>query len=212
MPGLLWTFVAPMGFYCAWQLSYFVIVQVGHCPPVCCCAHAAYAVHGPVCRTACPADGRGLLVQVIARRFILAYGYETSYRALARRAARTNNFWNRLVRKGSVMRRCAVFGASMFRRPCAVLCSAARLPAWHCWQAWSMRLKQIVPGAGAVQAAFTLVTLAAVVLFSQSVYLGLVWQVRRPPTCSACLEALLQFCVCFSISMAPFSISWCCWS
>lgn len=50
-------------------------------------------------------------LQVIFRRFILAHKYETSYIALARRAARTNNFWNRLVRKGSVMRRCAVFGA-----------------------------------------------------------------------------------------------------
>ena len=50
-------------------------------------------------------------LQVVCRRFILAHKYETSYIALARRAARTNNFWNRLVRKGSVMRRCAVFGA-----------------------------------------------------------------------------------------------------
>ena len=50
-------------------------------------------------------------LQVVFRRFILAHKYETSYIALARRAARTNNFWNRLVRKGSVMRRCAVFGA-----------------------------------------------------------------------------------------------------
>ena len=53
------------------------------------------------------------LLQVISRKFILAHGYETSYRALARRAARTNNFWNRLVRKGSVMRRCVVFGATL---------------------------------------------------------------------------------------------------
>lgn len=28
MPGLVWTFLAPMGFYLAWQLCYFVIVQV----------------------------------------------------------------------------------------------------------------------------------------------------------------------------------------
>ena len=34
MPGLMWTFVAPMVFYCAWQLCYFVIVQVGPYPLV----------------------------------------------------------------------------------------------------------------------------------------------------------------------------------
>lgn len=34
MPGMLWTFVAPMLFYCAWQLSYFIVVQVG-CLPNC---------------------------------------------------------------------------------------------------------------------------------------------------------------------------------
>ena len=44
-----------------------------------------------------------------------------------------------------------------------------------------MRLTWLWLGAGAVQAAFTLITLAAAVLVSQSVYLGLVWQVRRPP-------------------------------
>lgn len=32
MPGLVWTFLAPMGFYLAWQLCYFVIVQVGTRP------------------------------------------------------------------------------------------------------------------------------------------------------------------------------------
>ena len=34
MPGMSWTFVAPMLFYCAWQLSYFVVVQVD-CLPIC---------------------------------------------------------------------------------------------------------------------------------------------------------------------------------
>ncbi|KAK9834072.1 hypothetical protein WJX81_007832 [Elliptochloris bilobata] len=105
VPNLMWTFVAPMLFYCAWQLCYFVFVQI------------------------------------VFRKFILVHEYETSYRALARRAARTNNFWNRLVRKGSAMRRCATFGA--------------------------------------VQAVFTLITLAAAVLVSQSVYLGLAWQVVK---------------------------------
>lgn len=44
-----------------------------------------------------------------------------------------------------------------------------------------MRSRCLWLGAGAVQAAFTLITLAAAVLVSQSVYLGLVWQVRRSP-------------------------------
>jgi hypothetical protein len=52
-----------------------------------------------------------LLPQVLFRSFILRRGYETSYTCLARRAAKTNNVWNRLVRKGSIMRRCAMYGA-----------------------------------------------------------------------------------------------------
>jgi hypothetical protein len=50
-------------------------------------------------------------VQVLLRRFILAHGYETSYTCLARRAAKTNNVWNRLVRRGSTGRRICVYGA-----------------------------------------------------------------------------------------------------
>jgi len=41
-------------------------------------------------------------LQVLMRGFILAHGYETSYTCLARRAAKTNNIWNRLVRRGSI--------------------------------------------------------------------------------------------------------------
>ena len=32
---------------------------------------------------------------------------------LAQRAAKTNNFWNRLVRQGSTMRRISLFGANL---------------------------------------------------------------------------------------------------
>lgn len=47
---------------------------------------------------------------MLLRRFILAHGYETSYTCLARRAAKTNNVWNRLVRRGSIGRRICVYG------------------------------------------------------------------------------------------------------
>lgn len=72
--SLLWLLAAPLAFYCAWQLLYFLIVQV------------------------------------CFRRFILQHHYETSYIQLARRAAKTNNFWNRLVRRGSALRRCVAYG------------------------------------------------------------------------------------------------------
>ncbi|GFR48507.1 hypothetical protein Agub_g10171, partial [Astrephomene gubernaculifera] len=70
----LWLGLAPLGFYLAWQLLYFLIVQV-----------------------AC-------------RRLILSGGYDTSYRALARRAQRANSPLNRLVRSGSVARRLVMYG------------------------------------------------------------------------------------------------------
>lgn len=53
-------------------------------------------------------------MQVACRPLILSRSLETSYTCLARRAARTNNFWNRLVRRGSIARRCAVYGALQF--------------------------------------------------------------------------------------------------
>ena len=49
-------------------------------------------------------------LQVISRRLIKANGFDTSYSCLARRAAKTNNFWNRTVRKGSTLRRVFMFG------------------------------------------------------------------------------------------------------
>ncbi|GLC33074.1 hypothetical protein PLESTB_000373300 [Pleodorina starrii] len=73
-PAWLWLGAAPVAFYLAWQLLYFLVVQV-----------------------AC-------------RRMILAGGYDTSYRALARRAQRANSPLNRLVRSGSVARRLLMYG------------------------------------------------------------------------------------------------------
>jgi hypothetical protein len=73
-PLVVWLVLAPLGFYVAWQVAYFLVVQV-----------------------AC----RGL---------ILRGGYDTSYRCLARRAAKNNNVWNRMVRKGPPLRRCLAYG------------------------------------------------------------------------------------------------------
>lgn len=50
------------------------------------------------------------VVQVACRSFILRNGYDTSYNCLARRAAKTNNFWNRTIRRGSLPRRCFMYG------------------------------------------------------------------------------------------------------
>ncbi|EFJ47524.1 hypothetical protein VOLCADRAFT_105085 [Volvox carteri f. nagariensis] len=69
---------APLAFYLAWQLIYF------------------------------------LLVQVAFRRVILSGGYDTSYRALARRAQRANSPLNSLVRRGSVARRLFMYGLLQF--------------------------------------------------------------------------------------------------
>lgn len=48
--------------------------------------------------------------QVMSRSWIKANKYETSFSCLARRAQKTNNFWNRTVRKGSSLRRVSMFG------------------------------------------------------------------------------------------------------
>ncbi|EIE25281.1 hypothetical protein COCSUDRAFT_40577 [Coccomyxa subellipsoidea C-169] len=51
-----------------------------------------------------------IIVQVMCRQIIQKHGYDTSYNALARRAAKSNNVWNRLVRKGSIARRVCMYG------------------------------------------------------------------------------------------------------
>lgn len=50
-------------------------------------------------------------VQVCCQQYIRKHGYETSYSCLAKRAAKTNNVWNRIVRKGCKARRLCMFGA-----------------------------------------------------------------------------------------------------
>lgn len=55
----------------------------------------------------------GLCLQVCCQQFIKKHGYETSYSCLAKRAAKTNNVWNRIVRKGCKARRICMFGACL---------------------------------------------------------------------------------------------------
>lgn len=53
-----------------------------------------------------------MCLQVCCQHIIRKHGYETSYSCLAKRAAKTNNVWNRIVRKGCKARRICMFGAS----------------------------------------------------------------------------------------------------
>ena len=50
------------------------------------------------------------VLQVCCQHFIKRHQYETSYSCLAKRAAKTNNVWNQLVRKGCKARRLCMFG------------------------------------------------------------------------------------------------------
>eukprot|EP00878_Enallax_costatus_P016007 GHUV01016783.1.p1 GENE.GHUV01016783.1~~GHUV01016783.1.p1 ORF type:complete len:261 (+),score=62.45 GHUV01016783.1:953-1735(+) len=70
-----------------------------------------------------------LIVQVLCRSFIKQNGYETSYICLARRAAKTNNFWNRLVRRGSITRRILMYG--LLQLLFTVICITVFLPTYH---------------------------------------------------------------------------------
>lgn len=68
------------------------------------------------------------------RPYILQHGYETSYTCLARRAAKSNNIWNRLVRRGSIMRRVCVYGA--LQLAFTVICCSVFLPTYfYYWAA-----------------------------------------------------------------------------
>lgn len=62
------------------------------------------------------------------RGFILRHGYETSYTCLARRAAKTNNFWNRLIRRGSALRRVGMYGALQLAY--TLICCCVFLPTY----------------------------------------------------------------------------------
>jgi hypothetical protein len=68
---------------------------------------------------------------VLARRFIITNGYETSYTCLARRAEKTNNYWNRLVRRGSITRRVCMYGA--LQMCFTLVCTALAVPTYFSW-------------------------------------------------------------------------------
>jgi hypothetical protein len=68
-------------------------------------------------------------LQVLFRSFILHNGYETSYICLARRAAKNNNFWNRLVRRGSTTRRLLLYGGLQLLF--TVICCTVFLPTYY---------------------------------------------------------------------------------
>jgi hypothetical protein len=101
---------------------------------------------------------------VLARRFILARGYDTSYTTLARRAAKTNNVWNRLVRRGSVARRVAVYGALQFAF--TLICTLGFLPTYFSyWAAMAFQVRCVCGwgGGAGLAAAASLVSAAVVV-------------------------------------------------
>jgi hypothetical protein len=101
---------------------------------------------GPVC------------VQVLLRRFIIRNGYETSYTCLARRAAKTNNVWNRLVRRGSITRRICMYGA--LQLAFTIICCGVFLPTYFSY--WLALTFQVRSSAGAVQALWIIALLGCV--------------------------------------------------
>jgi hypothetical protein len=84
-------------------------------------------------------------VQVLLRGFIIRHGYETSYTCLARRAAKTNNVWNRLVRRGSITRRICMYGA--LQLAFTVICCGVFLPTYFSY--WLAITFQVGSSAGA---------------------------------------------------------------
>jgi hypothetical protein len=82
---------------------------------------------------------------VLLRGFILRHGFETSYTCLARRAAKTNNVWNRLVRRGSITRRICMYGALQFAF--TVICCSVFLPTYFSyWLALALQVGVRVGG------------------------------------------------------------------
>lgn len=69
-----------------------------------------------------------MIVHVAFGRWIVANRYGTSYRALARRAAKARSVWDRLVRVGPPLRRVAVYGALQLGFTVAWVVVAAVLP------------------------------------------------------------------------------------
>ncbi|GIM01116.1 hypothetical protein Vretimale_5960 [Volvox reticuliferus] len=151
-PAWLWLGVAPLVFYLAWQILYFLIVQVSAYPP-------AKAI-GYQCDQLLPTSSMLVahLSQVAFRRMILSGGYETSYRALARRAQRANSPLNRLVRSGGVGRRLFMYG--LLQLAFTLVTQALAVVTYH---------------------SFAAATLWQVVKFLVPLYLGACHQCQRLP-------------------------------
>ncbi len=98
-------------------------------PTCCACSACIAASPGPKTASAAPHGtapftcGPSTPFQGLFHATIRAGGYDTSYRALARRAARADNAFNRLVRRGSAARRVCMFG-----EPGALLAGEIRRP------------------------------------------------------------------------------------
>jgi hypothetical protein len=73
-----------------------------------------------------------VIVQVLCCSFIKQNGYDTSYTCLARRAAKTNNIWNRLVRRGSITRRILMYG--LLQLVFTITCIMVFLPTYFSYQ------------------------------------------------------------------------------
>ena len=136
--SLLWSlqhqFLTPLLFYLAWQLLYFVVVQV------------------------------------LFRASILKGRHDTSYRCLARRAARADNFWNSVVRG---------------RQPCEVTPGGQKPNGSSCEVDERLGLMPGTTAArrclsyGGVQLVFTVSTLAAAAFVTRNRKLWSLWQVLK---------------------------------
>jgi Protein of unknown function (DUF2838) len=124
----LWLVVVPLLYYVAWQLLYFLVVQARPILTPQALANARVCMHPPSppprALASCLKHLKQQLhcsTQVLCRQLILTRGFDTSYSCLARRAAKTNNVWNRLVRRGSVARRVCMYGALQLAFTCIAL-------------------------------------------------------------------------------------------
>ena len=80
-----------------------------------------------------------MCLQMLMRGYILRHGYETSYTCLARRAAKSNNIWNRLVRRGSITRRICMYG--LLQLAFTVICCTLFLPTYFSF--WAALVYQV---------------------------------------------------------------------
>ena len=119
------------------------------------------------------------VAKVVCSRYIQQHQYDTSYRCLARRAAKTNNILNRIVRRGSAGRRVCMYGES------PVHPVRERSPHTQSIQT-SLRIdpstspdKRLCICTGLLQLAFSLAAFAFFLAASRSLPALLLWQVLK---------------------------------